>query len=147
MRTRVSVAVGVGVALAGLIVLTTPQAAQAACTQRRPKVTLTPDSRTVAPGATATYKVKVKNQDGRGCPATTFLIQATHFGSNLDLEFWVESGNYEWRTLAPQKSATLTVRAVAAAGAVPATHEGSVNAADFGHPNHLGAALIEAVIQ
>jgi len=49
----------------------------APCTTGTPAVTITPGtSNTVAPGATVTYNVSIKNNDGSTCAGTTFTMTA-----------------------------------------------------------------------
>lgn len=125
------------------------QPAGAACLQRRPTVTVTPTSQPVAPGGVVFYDVKIRNRDGRGCAPTTFLVQASASstgGQRLSVEFMVLPGNYVWETLRPQQTVRLTLRARADTDAASGTYNGTVYAHEWEHPEHGGAAFVEAVI-
>jgi hypothetical protein len=146
MRTRRAIACIAGAALAGSLALALPQVAGAAsghggarhrqkhhkirsvveCVEQRPTVVMTPTGGD-------TYQVVVTNMDSAACGATTFLIQGWyssspgHSGGYEILPF-----NYEWRTLKPGESATLS--------ATGGGDAGGVGAIDWGRPQHSGTA-------
>ena len=47
------------------------------CTKSDPTVTITPSSTAVAPGEAVSYRVDIKNNDSKDCPAAAFSISST----------------------------------------------------------------------
>lgn len=109
------------------------------CTSANPGVAMSPGNAAATPGASVSFTVTVRNNDGSGCPSGSFnLSSAAPAG-------WVSSLSPASLTLAPGQSGSVTLTKSVPAQSAAGTYQASVNVAGTTNYGSAAASITVAV--